>query len=123
MIIHADVGHNCKKTPLSFDNNIVMKRLLSFIFSIQVLLISSYPQQGVHLTESLGVSDNSISTKAMTKKIKDAAVKYQAYAPVHRLALFDYAFASDLNEYKKLNGFGILYIASLALRLDQNNFN
>jgi hypothetical protein len=28
---------------------------------------------------------------------------------------YDYAFAADINEYKKLNGFGILYISSLNL--------
>ena len=41
------------------------------------------------------------------------AEEYKQYAPVPRLAIYDFAFAKDLNEYKKLNGFGILYIASL----------
>ncbi|MBA4311717.1 MAG: hypothetical protein C0417_03710 [Chlorobiaceae bacterium] len=49
----------------------------------------------------------------MTTRIKEAAIKYQEYAPVPRLAQFDFAFASNLNEYNKLNGIGILYISSV----------
>ena len=46
----------------------------------------------------------------MTKRIKDAAIQYQDYAPLPRIEIFDWAFGVDLSEYNKLNNFGILYI-------------
>lgn len=59
------------------------------------------------------VKNNSASTKLMTDRIREAALQYQQYAPVPRLAVFDLAFAAGLNEFKELNTFGILYIASM----------
>jgi hypothetical protein len=90
-----------------------MKRLLGFLILVQLSYNNAYSQQGLHLIESLGDSNNSTSTNLMTDRIKEAANKYQQYAPIPRLAELDYAFASDFVEYEKLNGFGILYITSL----------
>jgi hypothetical protein len=90
-----------------------MKRLLGSLILVQLLFNNAFSQQELHLVESLGVSNNSTSTNSMTERIKEAANKYQQYAPIPRIAQFDYAFASDLVEYEKLNGFGILYITSL----------
>ncbi len=90
-----------------------MKKLLGFLILVQLSYNNAYSQQGLHLIESLGDSNNLTSTYLMTDRIKEDANKYQQYAPIPRLAEFDYAFASDFVEYEKLNGFGILYITSL----------
>ena len=90
-----------------------MKRLSCLFLIIFIFIGCSNSQQPIHIARDLGIVDSSTSTTAMTKRIIDAAEEYKQYAPVPRLAIYDFAFAKDLNEYKKLNGFGILYIASL----------
>jgi len=99
------------KQPSEFKLN--MKRLFGLLILVLFLINSAYSQQALHLIESLGVSNSSTSTNSMTDRIKESAIEYQKYAPIPRLAQFDFAFASDLVEYEKLNGFGILYITSL----------
>src|ERR1035437_9116601 len=90
-----------------------MKRFTG-VFSILLILISYVHSREInHITENLNGSKSASSTFRMTQKIKDAAIKYENYGPIPRFVECDYAFASDLNEYKKLNGFGILFITSL----------
>ena len=90
-----------------------MKRIISL--QVAILLIISYvnSQEAFHLTQDLGFSDSPTSTYRMTKRIIEAATQYQSYGTVPRYVQFDYAFAADINEYKELNGLGILYISSL----------
>jgi len=90
-----------------------MKRLTSLLFIVFIFILPVKSQEITHLTINLGVIDSSASISRMTHRITDAATQYESYAPVPRFVQFDYAFGSDLDEYKKLNGFGILYITSL----------
>lgn len=90
-----------------------MKRLF-YILTISLTFISySFSQHTEHMVGPLKNTYNSISSDLMTNRIINAANEYRQYAPVPRIAQFDYSFAKDIDEYKKLNGFGILYIASL----------
>lgn len=66
-----------------------------------------------HVIDTTEGNGGSTSTAIMTQRIKDAAVKYLANAPVPRIALFDCSFGKDINEFKKLNTMGILYVSSL----------
>jgi hypothetical protein len=70
-------------------------------------------QEQMHLMLNHGKSMETVSIKSMTKRLADAAEQVESYAPVPRMALFDWAFGVDSVEYKKLNGFGILYLSSL----------
>ena len=90
-----------------------MNRFTS-VLSILLIFISYVNSQDItHLTFNSGVLNTSSSTVKMTERIKEAATEYKMYGPVPRFVQYDFAFASDVNEYKKLNGFGILYITSL----------
>jgi hypothetical protein len=91
----------------------VMKRAFVIVASIAALLCSSEAQETNHILETLGLIDSSASTGAMTARIKEAAVVYEDEGPVPRFAQFDFAFGKDLDEYKALNGFGILYLATV----------
>ncbi len=90
-----------------------MKRLFSLLFVIFIFISCAICQSITHITEDMGVLDSTSSSNRMTQRIKEDAVHFQAYGPVPRFVQYDYAFAGDLIEYKKLNGFGILYISSL----------
>jgi len=71
-------------------------------------------QDYIHITpQTYRYNDHAASANSMTERIKTSAIEYAKYAPVPRLALMDYAFAANLDEYDKLNGYGVLYIASL----------
>jgi hypothetical protein len=71
-------------------------------------------QDYIHITpQTYRYNDQPASANLMTERIKKDAKEYAKYAPVPRIALMDYAFAANLDEYKELNGYGVLYIASL----------
>src|ERR1035437_336720 len=90
-----------------------MKRLAGLLFIVFTYTLSVFSQEITHITRNLGIVDSSTTISSMTGKIIKAAVQYESYAPVPRFVQLDYAFGSDLDEYKKLNGFGILYLTSL----------
>lgn len=96
-----------------------MKRLMAYLFLFNVLLNCGYSQEIIHNIESLGGAKVSTTTNIMTERIKQSARRYEEYAPIPRIAMIDYAFAKDLEEYEKLNGYGILYISSLNQDYDE----
>jgi len=90
-----------------------MKKYLLLIF---VVLISmhGHSQDYLHISaDSLGISNDAMSTAAMTVRLKKDAERYAQYAPLPRLAEMDLSFGADLDEFEKLNGYGVLYIPSL----------
>jgi len=90
-----------------------MKRILSLFLAILSFIWFANSQEIIHLTQDMNVSDSASSINRMNQRIIDDASQYEKYGPVPRFVQYDYAFAGDINEYKKLNGFGILYISSL----------
>jgi hypothetical protein len=90
-----------------------MKKILLLIFVLCVLH-NLKAQDYVHIIpKTYSYQDNPTSANLMTERIKKGAEEYEKYAPVPRIALMDYAFGADLDEFKALNGYGVLYIASL----------
>jgi len=86
--------------------------MLVFLF----LTIGAKSQNYFHLyddRDTSGVSKDAMSTEIMTDRIKKSAELYAKYAPVPRFTEMDFSFGADLEEYKKLSGYGILYIPSL----------
>ena len=77
-------------------------------------------QEFIHLQEINGIQQEPTPTVLMTERIKEAAIQYMQYAPVPRIALFDYAFGANLDEHIKLNGYGVLFITSL--NQDKNEY-
>jgi hypothetical protein len=76
--------------------------------------IVAHAQDYFHIyADTLSVSNDAMSTKTMTKRLKQDAEKYAQYAPIPRMAEMDISFAADPDEFKKLNGYGVLYIPSL----------
>lgn len=127
---------------MRLDNYMVFNKLHTMIFSVKnniskhtarkvlyttviltfTLLVNCFCANGQavkHISNfDSEVKLNSASTKLMTQRIKESAIQNQDYAPVPRLAHFDLAFAAGINEYKELNTFVIIYIASM--NQDQN---
>ncbi|MFC0516585.1 hypothetical protein ACFFGT_20430 [Mucilaginibacter angelicae] len=91
-----------------------MKKNL-FLLAILLLGNVAYGQSNyLHLISPVNsTSNNPVSADEMTSRIRKDAENYARYAPVPRMAEMDYAFGADIEEYKKLNGFGVLYIPSL----------
>ena len=90
-----------------------MKKYIVFIWFIFGATLSK-SQGYLHYFERNSTSVNTpTSMEMMTDRIKEAAIGYAKYAPVPRFAEMDYAFGADADEYKKLNGYGVLYVPSL----------
>jgi hypothetical protein len=89
-----------------------MKRGRIAVISLIFFLISC-SSQIVHITVNEGVKYSPTSTDEMTDRIVKLAVKYESHAQFSRIALFDMAFASNPEEYRKLEGMGILLISSV----------
>ena len=90
-----------------------MKKSLPFFLSFILFAIAANSQVLMHVMNSNEAAIKAGSTNIMTKRIIDAATQYEKYAPVPRLALYDCAFATDLQEYTQLGGIGILLVSSL----------
>jgi len=90
-----------------------MKKHFLLIIIISTTIVA-HAQDYFHIyADTLSVSNDAMSTKTMTKRLKQDAEKYAQYAPIPRMAEMDISFAADPDEFKKLNGYGVLYIPSL----------
>jgi len=90
-----------------------MKKHFLLIIMISTTIVA-HAQDYFHIyADTLSVSNDAMSTKTMTKRLKQDAEKYAQYAPIPRMAEMDISFAADPDEFKKLNGYGVLYIPSL----------
>ncbi len=59
------------------------------------------------------IKSGAVSEETMTKKISQVAIEYERFAPIPRFAMYDCAFASDINEFKRLNTYGVIMISSI----------
>lgn len=80
-----------------------MKRGRIALIPLIFFLISCSSQIG-HITVDQGVKCGHTPTDEMTNRIVELAAKYESYAQFSRIALFDMAFGSNPEEYKKLGG-------------------
>lgn len=91
----------------------MMKKVLLLVTMI-CSGVSLKAQNYIHLvTEKYDYIDDPSSTNAMTERIKKGAEYYAKNALVPRFAEMDFAFGANQDEYKKLNGYGVLYVSSL----------
>jgi hypothetical protein len=74
---------------------------------------SAASAQVVHLVEPGGMSAKSVSPAQMDGRIRSAAEQYRQYAPVPRIALYDWAYPKDSAEYEAMNGYAVLLITAL----------
>jgi hypothetical protein len=89
-----------------------MKNYITFLFLLTAFYSKS--QNYIHFFNNPSPPTESVASRdVMTQRIKSDAVEYAKYAPVQRIAKMDFSFGMDLNEYKKLGGYGVLYISSL----------
>ena len=93
------------------SNTQIMKVILSLMLCM--FCIGCFGQNIVHESEMSDTTSAETSTGIMTERIKKAALSYKDRGEVPRFTQFDYAFATDIQEYHKLNTFGVLYISSL----------
>jgi hypothetical protein len=84
-----------------------------FTLFLIMIALSARSQEYHIVSPTIPSTTGSVSVDGMTKRIQESAVEYAKYAPVPRFAQIDYAFGSTLDEFKKMGGFGIVYIPSL----------
>jgi hypothetical protein len=89
-----------------------MKRSWIVVIPLICFLISCSSQVS-HMTVGEGMRCSPTSTDEMTNRIVELAAKYESHAQFSRIALFDMAFASNLEDYEKLGGMGIVLISSV----------
>ena len=63
-----------------------------------------------HVVSGITNSQGPVATTAMDGRLEEAAQEYAAYAPVPRIGLYDSALPADADEYKALDGFGVLLV-------------
>jgi hypothetical protein len=96
-----------------------MKRGRVAIITLIFFLISS-SSQAVHIKGDEGAKPGPASTDEMTNRIVELAVELESHAPIRRIALYDVAFPSNPEEYKRLGGMGILLISSVNQDRDEH---
>ena len=92
-----------------------MSRRIYTIIILIILWQQAKSQDYLHfiLREDSVGSGVATSSAIMTKEINKDAIEYARYAPIPRFAKMDYAFGSDLAEFKNMGGYGVIYIPSL----------
>ncbi len=66
-----------------------------------------------HVVEPGVVLQAPVTADALWTRIRDAASKYAAHAPIPRIALFDVTYPANRVEYDELAGFGVLLVTVL----------
>jgi hypothetical protein len=85
-----------------------MKRRFYLVVIILALPLFCFSEDSAHIVEKNKTQLKDASYTRMSGHIAVAAVQYKKYAPVPRVAIFDYAFGATFEEYKKLNSHGVL---------------
>lgn len=93
---------------------------ISLLILLILIGLNLKGQELIHILENTEIQHKPTPTELMTERIKKAAIQYEQYAPVPRIALFDYAFGVDIDEHLKLRGYGVLLIASM--NQDKNEY-
>jgi len=85
-----------------------------FVAAFTILRGELANAQVVHLERDLGSTKGAVSNAAIDGRIRDAAAKLRAYAPVPRIGLYDLAYPKDCTELDAMNGYGIVLITAVA---------
>jgi hypothetical protein len=78
-----------------------------FVFSLMPFCFS---EDYTHIVEKSKVIEQSASSQRMTEQLNQAAGMYVKIGKVARIGIYDFAFGSSIEEYKKLNSYGVIMI-------------
>lgn len=66
------------------------------------------------VTAEHGWSATAATPELLRRRIEEAAVKYQARAPIPRVVFYDIAYPRDAREYASLDGHGVILLTALS---------
>ena len=66
-----------------------------------------------HKSEPIVWRNQPASPERMNQRIEEAAVRYQASAPISRVVLYDIAYPHDEREYGELDGYAVILMTAL----------
>lgn len=69
--------------------------------------------QELHVISQLPDGAEPLSPPGLSKRIRDAAVQYQAYAPIPRVGFYDIAYPATEAEAKELNRHAVLLVTAI----------
>jgi hypothetical protein len=85
-------------------------KLLFCILSVFLFSTAAF-SQGV--PEKTAWHNNPVDIERINRRLAESAEKYQSYAPIPRMALFDIGYPHNEEEYNQLDGHAILMITAL----------
>src|SRR6185369_17687162 len=77
------------------------------------------PAGDLHLVTLLKSNNFALSPDGLTRRVREAAVEYQAYAPVPRAGFDDYAFPADKREARSMQGYGLMLVTAFSQEPDE----
>jgi len=84
-------------------------------FLCLILVVPAAQSQEVDHIEGPGSFGSAALTEdKVVSKLLDTAIEYEQYAPVPRFATSDITFPRDLEEYRSLDGFGLITITAVS---------
>jgi hypothetical protein len=93
------------------------------LFSLFTLFIglssSGVCAQDLHLVAPDSWSQQSLAPQGLEQRIQQAAVTYQGYGQIPRVAFFDIAFPADTDEYLALDGYAVLLVAAQSQSIEE----
>ena len=85
--------------------------ILLLAISIQPLLAQpDSGAEGQHVVRPGSTSQTPVTTDGMWQRIRGAAQQYAQYAPVPRMAFNDVTYPATVDEFRALNGYGLMLI-------------
>ena len=75
--------------------------------------------QELHLIGPESVQQQPVSPQVIEDRIASAAIQYQAYRPIPRIALFDIAFPANAEEYRSLAGYGVVVVSAVTQAVEE----
>ena len=97
----------------------IMKTPLLLLLLLWLGISANAFAQESHLINPGTFLQHSASPKVIEDRIVDAAIRYQSYSPVPRIALFDIAFPADAEEYRSLDGYGVVVLSVISQSADE----
>jgi len=89
-----------------------MKKILITGFYILCFISFCYSGEGSGIMKKIGVPGRPVSCRSMTDRLNKAAAIYAKMGQVSRIGVYDFAFAVTLEEYAKLNSYGVIMISA-----------
>ncbi len=96
-------------------------RMRAFVTLMLILLMApaSAGAQVVHLVGPGSKTKSPVAPELIARRIGSAARQYQQYAPIPRGAFFDIAYPADTGEYRRMAGYGILFVTAISQMEDE----